>query len=41
MYLEEAVGAEFDVLAHELAVHPDQLHGQGVRDELLVLGRWG
>jgi hypothetical protein len=33
---EEAVGAELDVLAHEARVHPDQHHGEHVRDKLLL-----
>ena len=33
---EEPVGAELDVLPHELGVHADELYGEGVADELLL-----
>jgi hypothetical protein len=33
---KEAVSAELNVLAHEARVHPNQLHGQRVRDKLLL-----
>ena len=33
---EEAVGAELDVVAHELGVHADELDGEGVGHELLL-----
>ena len=34
--LEEAVGAELNVLAHHVRVHPDQLDGETVLHELLL-----
>lgn len=36
--LQQAVGAELNVLAHERRVHADELHGQRVLDELLLDG---
>ena len=33
---EQPVGAELDVLPHELRVHADELDGEGVADELLL-----
>ena len=30
------VSAELNVLAHKARVHPDQLHGERVRDKLLL-----
>lgn len=33
---KQPVGHELDVLAHELAVHAEQAHGQRVREELLL-----
>lgn len=32
---QQAVGHKLDVLLHELTVHPDQLHRQRLRQELL------
>jgi len=31
---QQTVGTELDVLAHELAIHPNQLHREGISDEL-------
>lgn len=37
---EQSVGAEFDILSHESAVHAYQLHWQRGCDEFLKVGRW-